>query len=171
MKSTPAPHASRHEDRRTSGRAQDDHILDPYQRQQKLHEPTVCRRCGAIYRNARWQWGEKPADAHEEPCPACRRIEEELPAGIVTVHGPLTPTRKDEIIGLARHQEQAENREHPLNRIIAIDEKEDGLSITTTDIHLPRRLGEALKRALHGDLAMHFDQDNYFVRVDLRPLR
>jgi len=28
------------------------------------------------------------------------------------------------------------------------------LVISTTDIHLPRRIGEALKRAFHGELAM-----------------
>ena len=155
-------------DRRISGRAQQDHILDPYQRQQKLHEPTVCRSCGAIYRHGSWQWGKLAAGAHEEICPACRRIAEELPAGIVTVHGVQDQRRKDEIIALARHQEQAENSEHPLNRIIAIEDKGDALSITTTDIHLPRRFGEALKRTLHGDLAIHFDESGYFVRVDWR---
>jgi hypothetical protein len=38
--------------------------------------------------------------------------------------------------------------------------------ISTTDIHLPRRIGEALKRAFHGELDMHFDEAGYFVRVD-----
>lgn len=38
--------------------------------------------------------------------------------------------------------------------------------ITTTDIHLPRRIGEAVKRAYHGNLKEHFEEDGYFVRVD-----
>ena len=41
-----------HTTRRVSGRAPRDHILDPYQRQQKLHESTVCLQCGAVYRDA-----------------------------------------------------------------------------------------------------------------------
>jgi NMD protein affecting ribosome stability and mRNA decay len=157
--------------RRTAGRAQEDHILDPYQRQQKMHEPTVCRRCGAVFHQGRWQWGTRPAGAVEDICPACRRIEEKLPAGVVTVHGTLPALRRDEVIALARHQEEAEKVEHPLNRIMSIEDSAEGLVITTTDIHLPRRLGEALKRAMHGDLDLHFDEAGYFVRVDWRPPR
>ena len=152
--------------RRIAGRAQRDHILDPYQARQKLPEPTACRQCGAVYHHGRWQWGLRQADAHEDLCPACHRISDGLPAGIVTLHGGFTAQRKDEMIGLARNEEAAEKGEHPLNRIISIDETAEGLVISTTDIHLPRRLGEALKRAFHGKLDMHFDEAGYFVRVD-----
>ncbi len=155
--------------RRIDGRAQQDHMLDPYQAQHKLKEPTVCPTCGAVYHKGRWQWGQRPAEAHEEPCPACRRIAEELPAGTVTLHGAFAREHKDEITGLARHEEAAEKREHPLNRIIAIADTPEGLVIDTTDIHLPRRLGEAVRRAFHGTLAMHFDDAEYFVRVDWHP--
>jgi hypothetical protein len=76
---------------------------------------------------------------------------------------------RDEITGLVGHEEAAEKREHPLNRIIGIADTPEGLVIETTDIHLPRRLGEAAKRAFHGTLAMHFDEAGCFVRVDWRP--
>ena len=33
--------------RRIAGRAQQDHILDPYQRQRKMHEGTAGPQCGA----------------------------------------------------------------------------------------------------------------------------
>ena len=115
------------------------------------------------------QWGQKPARAHEDLCPACRRFNEGLPAGIVTLHGAITPSRKDEVIGLARNEEDAEKGEHPLNCIFNIEDTAEGLVISTTDIHLPRRIGEALKRAFRGKLDMHFDEAGYFVRVDWRP--
>ena len=169
MKSLQQPPQAGRSGRRIAGRAQRDHILDPYQAQHKLKEPTACPQCGAVYHQGRWQWGERPADAHEHLCPACRRIAEDLPAGIVTLHGAFALQHKGEINGLARNEEAAENGEHPLNRIIAIAETEAGLAISTTDIHLPRRLGEALKRAFHGTLDMHFDEAGYFVRVDWRP--
>jgi hypothetical protein len=38
--------------------------------------------------------------------------------------------------------------------------------INTTDIHLPRRIGEAVKCAFHGEIAAHFEEDGYFVRVN-----
>ena len=152
--------------RRTAGRAQRDHILDPYQAQQKLHEPSACRQCGAVYHQGRWQWGQKPVGAHKEFCPACRRVNDKFPAGTVTLRGDIVRQHKDQIIGLARNEEAAEKGEHPLNRIISIEATDEGLVISTTDIHLPRRIGEALKRAFHGELAMHFDEAGYFVRVD-----
>ncbi len=155
--------------RRIAGRAQEDHILDPYQAQQKSAEPTACPQCGAVYHHGSWQWGQRPDDAREEPCPACRRIADGLPAGIVTVHGAFALQHKVEITRLARNEEAAEKSEHPLNRIIGIAETEEGLAITTTDIHLPRRLGEALKHAFHGTLDIHYDDSGYFARVDWRP--
>jgi hypothetical protein len=37
--------------------------------------------------------------------------------------------------------------------------------INTTDIHLPRRIGEAVRRAFHGEIEENFEDDGYFVRV------
>ena len=153
--------------RRIAGRAQRDHILDPYQAQQKLREPTACRQCGAVYHRGRWQWSAKPEGAHEALCPACRRINEHLPAGIVTVGVDLAVQYRDEIIALARHAEAAEKPEHPMNRIAAIEETEEGLVISTTDIHLPRRIGDAVKNACRAKVDVQFDPENYFVRVFL----
>ncbi|MDD5035907.1 MAG: hypothetical protein PHE55_14250, partial [Methylococcaceae bacterium] len=56
-------------------------VHDPYKSRSKPQEPTVCPDCGAIFHGGRWQWGETPADAHQEPCPACHRIRDKLPAG------------------------------------------------------------------------------------------
>jgi NMD protein affecting ribosome stability and mRNA decay len=105
----------------------------------------------------------------EELCAACRRINDRFPAGIVTLRGDFAREHKEEMIRLARHQEDVEKKEHQLNRIISIDEDARGIVINTTDIHLPRRIGEAVKRAFHGEIDAHFEEDGYFVRVDWRP--
>jgi NMD protein affecting ribosome stability and mRNA decay len=151
--------------RRISGRAQQDHILDPYQRQQKLHEGTVCPQCGAVYHQGRWRWVMKAAGAGEELCAACRRINDKFPAGVVTLRGDFAREDNQELIHLARHQEEAEKQERPLNRIIGIEEDAQGIVINTTDIHLPRRIGEAIKRAFRGETEDNFEKDGYFVRV------
>jgi NMD protein affecting ribosome stability and mRNA decay len=151
--------------RRIAGHAQEDHILDPYQRQQKLEDNTVCPQCGAVYHKGRWRWGARLEDGYEGLCPACRRINDKYPAGVVELRGGLERQQKEEIVRLARHQEEAETSEHPLNRIINIEEDADGIIINTTDIHLPRRIGEAVERAFHGSLNEVFDQGGYFVRV------
>jgi len=66
---------------------------------------------------------------------------------------------------LVRHQEESEKQEHPLNRIINIEQTADGLVINTTDIHLPARIGKAVQRAFRGELKEHFDESGYFARV------
>jgi len=168
MTALPRPHMR--ETRRTAGRAQQNPVADPYQTRAKLSAPTVCRQCTAIYQHGRWHWNSRPEDAAEALCPACQRIRDKLPAGIVTIHGAMPAQRREEIVNLARHQEAAEIKDHPLNRIMAIDETSDGgLTITTTDIHLPHRIGEAVAHAFHGTVDIDFDEDGYFVRVDWRP--
>ena len=154
--------------RRITGRAQDDGHLDPYLSRHKPPEPALCPRCGLHFDKGRWQRGRAPVGAQPYLCPACRRIEDDLPGGVVTLHR-LPRHLKDQVIGLVRNVEAAENAEHPLNRVIAIEDAEDGLVVRTTDIHLPRRLGEAVKRAYHGTLDIDFDDDGYFARVDWHP--
>ena len=104
--------------------------------------------------------------AAEELCAACRRTNDNFPAGIVTLRGDFAREHKEAMIHLARHQEEAEKNEHPLNRIINIEEDAQGVVINTTDIHLPRRIGEAVQRAFHGEIDDVFEKDGYFVRVN-----
>jgi hypothetical protein len=49
-----------------------------------------------------------------------------------------------------------------------IEDMGDQIVVTTTEIHLPRRIGEALKSAFDGDLDFNYDEDGYFVRVGWR---
>ena len=101
-------------------------------------------------------------------CPACRRIADKQPAGILTLSGTSLESHKTEILNLVRHKEEAEKADHALNRIIGIEERDGVVVITTTDIHLPRRIGEALKRAFHGRLELHYEEDGYFLRATWR---
>src|SRR5947207_2274145 len=118
MKSMLRPSTAGRAGRRTAGRAQGDHVRDPYQVRRKLKEPAACPQCGAIYHHGRWQWGQKPNEAHEEACPACRRVADRMPAGIVTIRGGCAKERLAELNGLVRNEERAEKSEHPLNRIM-----------------------------------------------------
>jgi hypothetical protein len=165
VKHTNLPPQRRAVARRIAGHAQEDHILDPYQQQQKLNDGTACPQCGAVYHNGRWAWAVPPDGGNQTLCAACRRINDDLPAGIVKLNGIFGPQQNEEIVRLARHQEEAEKREHPLNRIMAFDEEDEAIVIKTTDIHLPRRIGAAVTRAFHGKLKEDFDDAGYFVRV------
>jgi len=50
-----------------------------------------------------------------------------------------------------RHCEQVEAAEHPLERIIAITPAAEGELVTTTGVHLARRIAHALQHAYKGD--------------------
>lgn len=161
--STPPGSVARYRDR-----IFDDHRHDPYQSRRKYKEPTVCGECGAVYENARWSWGDARAHSHRETCPACARTRDKLPAGWVTLSGEFFNAHRAELMQLARNAAERERSEHPLNRVMDITETPAEVVIATCDIHSPRRIGEALERAYHGDLEVRFGHDEYFVRVNWR---
>ena len=66
---------------------------------------------------------------------------------------------------LVHHVETRERAEHPLNRIMAVEEKDGAALVTTTDIHLARDIGEALHHAYKGDLEFHYNPQEYLLRV------
>jgi len=143
----------------------DDPIHDPYHPREKLSEPAVCSECGAVFHEGRWQWITPPVHALQTRCAACRRIDEEQPAGYVTIEGQFAREHRAELLSAARNVETREKAEHPLQRIMAIDEQDDKVMITTTDIHLARGIGEALEHAYKGDLKFHYNKDEYLLRV------
>lgn len=143
----------------------DDPSHDPYQAREKLSEPSVCRDCGAVYHQGRWQWITPPADANQARCAACWRIHDEMPAGYISIEGPFAREHRDELLSRVRHLETREKAQHPLQRIISIEEQDDKLMVTTTDIHLARGIGEALEHAYRGELAFHYNKAEYLLRV------
>lgn len=138
---------------------------DTYKATHKLPEPTVCPQCGAVFHDGRWQWLAKPAQAHEETCPACHRIHDDYPAGYVSVSGSFFKDHREELLNLARNEEAHAKAEHPLKRIMKIEDADDGLLVTTTDIHLARGIGEALHHAYQGDLEYHYNERENLLRV------
>lgn len=138
---------------------------DAYKIKQKLHEPTVCPQCGAVFHEGRWQWLPRPPQAETETCPACHRIHDDYPAGYVTIEGEFFKTHRDELLALAKNEEARAKAEHPLKRIIRIDDQDDGVLVTTTDIHLARGIGEALHHAYQGELEYHYNEQENLLRV------
>ena len=151
-----------HGHRRRFGRAQD--AVTGFGRGEKQPGVLCCKDCGVVYRAGVWHWAPRPVGARSCECPACQRIRTRSPAGLVRLAG--VATHAEEMKHLARHQEEAEKGEHPLNRIIAIEENAQGLSISTTDIHLPRRIGQAIRRAYGGVLRVKFEEAGDFVTVN-----
>ena len=138
---------------------------DTYKSKHKLPEPTVCPQCGAVVHEGRWQWLPKPDQAHEEMCPACHRIHDEFPAGFVTVGGQFFKEHREELLHLVKNEEAKAKAEHPMERIIKIEDQDDGALVSTTGIHLARGIGEALHHAYKGEMEFHYNEQENLLRV------
>lgn len=161
-----APLPGFHPVRRDQLREEREH--DTYKRQQKPPEPAVCPDCGAVFHAGRWQWADRPEHAEAVRCAACLRIQDRFPAGFVHLGGTFLTAHREEILGLIRHHEEKAKAEHPLARIMAIEDDgtgEAGVLVTTTDIHLARDLGDALHHAYQGELEFHYNDAEKLLRV------
>ncbi len=138
---------------------------DVYQERWKPREPTACPRCGAVFHKGRWNWGVPAAEAHRSLCPACERMQDHNPAGEVRVRGPFVRAHRDEILGLVHNEEARAKAEHPLSRLMRIVEDKGAVVVTTTDVHLPRRIGEALRHAYQGRLAIRYSKEQEYLRI------
>ncbi|SEE61181.1 BCAM0308 family protein [Pseudomonas migulae] len=141
---------------------------DPYSAS-RIEGAAVCPKCEAVYGAGTWSW-KRPENtvvhgAQTLTCPACRRIEDDRPAGTLTLSGSFLHKHRGEIIQLIEHTEKKEKAEHALERIIKLDDATDDLVVTTTGIHLANRLGHALEAAFKGSSEYHYSDSEYGVNV------
>jgi len=136
-----------------------------YREGDKSLETAACTNCGALHTNGRWSWDEPPKDAKETICPACRRIIDRYPAGHIELKGEFYTERKDEILSLVQNVESKEKQTRPLERIMAIENGGETTLVTTTGIHVARRIGEALSRAYKGELSFQYADAEKRIRV------
>lgn len=133
---------------------------DAYQTHGKYAEPSVCSGCGAVYQKGRWLWGVAQSDAHTILCPACQRIHDRVPAGVITLGGEFFNRHRQEIMNLVHNTEAKEKAGHPLQRIMKIAMEDHTTTITCTDFHLTRAIGEAIEHAYKGEVNYQFvDKD------------
>jgi len=138
---------------------------DTYYDRNKLAEPTLCPECGALFVKGRWTWQESSKKTNQASCPACRRIAERYPAGYIELKGSFYAEHQAEILNLIRNTEKQEKAERPLERIMSITDRASHTLVTTTGIHLARRIGECLSRSYKGDLSFQYAEAEQRIRV------
>lgn len=147
-----------------------DHLIqtydhDAYRARGKPREPAVCGDCGAVFHKGRWQWASAAADAHTVRCPACARIHDRVPAAFLTLSGRFLQAHRNDILALIRNLEQREGSEHPLKRIMNLDDEGDRVTVQLTDPHLAKGIGDALYAAYRGELDFTYTDGESPLRV------
>ena len=82
--------------------------------------------------------------------------------------GPFFRQHREEILSLARHCAQREGAEHPLERVMEIEDIRGGAMLTTTSIHLARLVAETLHRSYKGELAYRYNRAENLLRASWR---
>jgi NMD protein affecting ribosome stability and mRNA decay len=152
--------------------------IDPYLSKSNPKDFSICRQCHAIYHNKRWTLDTKstrtlakvrPAEQGRTVytfCPACQKIQDRFPGGILSLKGSFMKEHREEILHRVKNEELKARHFNPLARIIDIHEENGAIEITTTNEKLAQRIGKSLHKAYKGDLIYKWSQSNKFTRVE-----
>ncbi len=153
-----------------------DRETDPYIPRKSASDVGICPTCHAVCRNRRWVIDEKEFAALTRKgavtvavwrrCPACRKIEDGFPAGMVTLSGGYLRGHREDILNLVRNEERRAMGINPLERIIRMEEKGEKMEIATTDEKLAQRIGREVRKACGGTVEYKWSEDSKLLRVN-----
>jgi NMD protein affecting ribosome stability and mRNA decay len=137
----------------------------PYSATGKPMGHAYCPSCKATFNGARWTWERKGEDAFEHTCPACQRIHDKFPAGLIDIKGEFLKGHRAEIVAFVKAREEHDKAANPLQRIMAIEDTHGGMQVATTDSSLARGIAEALQEQFKGDLKLRYSRDENLLRA------
>ena len=132
----------------------------------------VCPDCHAISRKKRWYMDEAEYESLARTgvvlrrCPACRKIADGFPSGVVTLRGRFLQTHREEILTIVRNEEHRARETNPLERIMEIRDGDESVEILTTDEKLAQRIGREVRKAYQGTVSYKWSEDANLVRVN-----
>jgi len=145
---------------------------DPYLNEEKPVGVLVCRECRSVFADDRWQLEEQAKDilkntAHISHClcPACQKIHDRIPGGVVTISGEFVKKHEEEIVRLINNENRRAMLVNPLERIMDVGHDSNGLTVLTTNEKLAQRIGRALYKAYRGKVDYHWSEDTKLARV------
>ena len=144
-------------------------LKDPYM--VRYSDPTICPKCGVIYHNKRWFFDEEKKEYFNEKstkklCPACRKIKDRFPMGVVLIEAEYLKDKKEEIRNHIMNIEKKEKINNPLGRIMTIKNSgKNKWNIETTTEHLAMTIGRSVAKTFGGETKFSFSKDEKFIRV------
>lgn len=155
-----------------AGRKNVDCTRDPYIPRKGPNEVGVCPKCHAISRKKRWYMDEAEyvslvrTGAVLRQCPACRKIADGFPCGVVTLSGKFLRTHREEVLMIVRNEERRACETNPLERIMGIRDEGESVEILTTDEKLAQRIGREVRKACQGTVSYKWSEDAHLIRVN-----
>jgi len=126
----------------------------------------LCKECGLVQLRGTWSFTPAPSGRVAKVlCPACTRVRDRYPAGVVTIPAALVD-RREEITNLVRNLERNESEEHPLERVMDVKSVAGALVVTTTGVHLARHVAHKLAKRFHKKPRIRYADDEELVHVD-----
>ncbi|HEY6873778.1 MAG TPA: BCAM0308 family protein [Geobacteraceae bacterium] len=136
-------------------------------------EVALCSKCSAFYWNKRWSSDAAELSAAQAEagtstvvCPACQRMHDDNPAGVLTLSGDYLLQHENEILNMLKNVEADSRAKNPLARIMEINQEKGLLTIATTDAKLTQKLGKEVYKAHKGELHFKWSQADSFIRVN-----
>lgn len=146
---------------------------DPYLLDLKPDEVAVCRECRSVFAGGRWRLeGDAVAEVKqargctEVLCPACQKIRDHVPGGVLNISGEFARSHSEEIVNLINHENAMAMKINPLERIMDIESEDQGMVVYTTNEKLAQKIGRALKKAYDGQVEYKWPEDGKLVRVN-----
>lgn len=150
-----------------------DSTADPYLISNGANGTAVCKKCNAVFKNKRWYMNEDLSKKRvslkstgKVLCPACRKVKDKFPGGIVKLKGDFLFEHEREILNLIKNEEQKARGFNPLERIMSIDRTDRGFEITTTNEKLAQRIGKSIQKAYQGRIAYKWSDDTKLLRAE-----
>ena len=127
-------------------------------------EPSICERCGAVFRRRVWRAGLPVSDALLAKatwitCPACIQRRDGTYVGCVRILCG-SPFAQEELIRRRVENVGAQaEAAHPEHRIVSIDRDGDAIEVLTTSQKLAHRVAHEIKELLNGEVTYRWSDD------------
>lgn len=148
-------------------------LPDPYISAKAYKEPTLCPTCKLVYVKQRWHKNDAEAkllsekkDVFTHKCPACRKIEDNYPMGVVNISGDFVAEHFEDLVNLVKAEERRAAEKNPLERLMKVDKVDGGIKVETTSDALALRIGRLLNKSYKGSTDFKFRYGDKYVIVD-----